>query len=358
MATRPKIFPVLLSGGAGTRLWPLSREATPKQLIRLVGGETLFQQAALRVAAAAFEPLTVIGGAPHRFLLAEQLREVGAAGARIVIEPVGRNTAAAAAIAALVVVEREADALVLLAPADHIIDDDEAFRATVQRAMPAARDGRLVLFGIAPDAPATGYGYIRVGGSRADGVRDVAAFVEKPDRATAEAYLRSGDHLWNSGIVLARASVLLEELEAHEPGLVASARAALAGAETDADFTRLDAAAYECCRAIPFDRAVLERSGNVAVVPAAFGWRDVGSWASLWQAAERDADENVVVGNVVAEATKGSYLRSEGPLLATLGVENLVVVATPDAILVAARDRDQDIGAIVERLREKDASRR
>ncbi len=354
MNAAARIFPVLLSGGAGTRLWPLSRGDAPKQLINLVGEGTLFQQAALRAAdPELFEPLTVIAGASHRFMIAEQLQASGVSRANIVLEPCGRNTAAAAAVAALFVVEAAPDGLILLMPADHLIGDVAAFRATVRRALPAARLGRLTLFGIRPDRPATGYGYIRLGEAcaEAEGVSNVAAFVEKPERATAEAYLRSGDYLWNSGIVLASAARLLDELTRHEPELVASARAALKDAARDADFVRLDASAYERCRAVALDYAVLERSDGIAVVPADFGWRDVGSWESLWEAARRDADGNAVIGSVITAATKDSYVRSEGPLLATLGVEGLIVVATKDVVLVAARDRDQDIRELVERLR-------
>ena len=349
-----RIFPVLLSGGAGTRLWPLSREDAPKQLINLVGGETLFQQAVFRASdPELFEPLTVIAGAPHRFMIAEQLHASGVPKANILLEPIGRNTAAAAAVAALFVVEAAPDGLVLLMPADHLIGDVAAFHATVRRALPAARLGRLTLFGIRPDRPATGYGYIRLGEAcaGAEGVSNVAAFVEKPDHATAEAYLRSGDYLWNGGIVLAPAARLLEELTRHEPELVASARAALKDAARDADFVRLDATAYERCRSVALDYAVLERSEGIAVVPADFGWRDVGSWESLWEAATRDADGNALIGSVITAATKDSYVRSEGPLVATLGVEGLIVVATKDAVLVAARSRDQNIREIVERLR-------
>ncbi len=350
-----RIFPVLLSGGAGTRLWPLSRGDTPKQLINLDGRWTLFQQAALRASdPELFEPLTVIAGTAHRFMIAEQLHESAVSKARIVLEPVGRNTAAAAAIAALLVVEAAPDGLMLMMPADHLIRDVNSFHAAVRQALPAARSGRLTLFGIRPENPATGYGYIRLGEpcSGAEGSCDVAAFVEKPDLATAEAYLRNGEYLWNSGIVLAPAARLLDELAACEPELLESARSALERAARDVDFVRLDEDAYALCGSISLDHAVLERCGGLAVVPAAFGWRDVGSWVSLWEAAERDADGNAVIGNVVTEATKDSYLRSEGPLVATLGVEGLIVVATNDIVLVAAKERDQDIRDIVERLRQ------
>jgi len=219
--------------------------------------------------------------------------------------------------------------------------------------MPAARRGLVTLFGIRPNEPATGYGYIRFGDAIPDAgcARNVAAFVEKPDRTKAEAYLASGDYLWNSGIVLATAATLLRQFSVHAPDLTAPVRAALEGATHDADFVRLDADDYARCRAISFDHAVLERNDGVAVVPASFGWRDVGSWASLWEASEHDSDGNAMIGNVIAEATTDSYVRSEGPLVATLGVDGLVVVATKDVVLVAAKGRDQEIRSVVERLR-------
>jgi mannose-1-phosphate guanylyltransferase / mannose-6-phosphate isomerase len=349
-----RVFPILLSGGAGIRLWPLSREDSPKQLIRLLEGRTLFQQAVLRAADSdLFGQPTVITGADHRFMVAAQLQETGAGDARIVLEPVGRNTAPAAALAALLVAEAAPDGLLLLMPADHLISDVAAFRQTVRSAIPAARRGLLTLFGIRPNAPATGYGYIHLGASIPDAgcARNVAAFGEKPDRATAEAYLESGDYLWNSGIVLATAATLLRQFSDHAPDLVPPVRDALKRATCDADFLRLDADAYATCRAISFDHAVLERGDGVAVVPASFGWRDVGSWSSLWEASEHDADGNAVIGDVIAEATKDSYLRGEGPLVATLGVEDLVVVATKDVVLVASKSRDQEIRKVVERLR-------
>jgi mannose-1-phosphate guanylyltransferase / mannose-6-phosphate isomerase len=349
-----RIFPALLSGGAGVRLWPLSREDAPKQLIRLMDGGTLFQQAAERASDPnLFQPLTVIAGASHRFMIAEQLREVGATDASVVLEPIARNTAPAAALAALLVAETDPDGLLLLMPADHLIRDVAGFRESVRQAAPAARLGLITLFGIRPDNPATGYGYIRYGEPRDEAgcARTVIAFVEKPDRAKAEAYLASGDYLWNSGIVLASAGQLLNTFLTYEPELLASVRAALEGAARDADFVRPDASAYEGCRAVSLDYAILERSEGLAVVPADFGWRDVGSWTSLWEGADRDADGNAVIGDVIAEATTNSYLRSEGPLLAALGLDGLVVVATKDTVLVAAKSRDQEIPKIVKRLR-------
>jgi len=282
------------------------------------------------------------------------LREIGIDAGTIVLEPSARSTTAAAAIAALMVEECDPDGLVLLVPADHRIVDVEAFHAAVRTAANTALGGFLSLFGITPDGPATGYGYIRVGDpiARADGARRVAAFVEKPDRDTAEGYLRGGDHLWNSGIFLLPAKVFIAELSRFEPELLAHARKALERSTRDADFLRLDEEAFGRCPSIAVDRAVMERSARMAVVPVDCGWTDVGSWSTLAGMAECDASGNTTFGEVFAEGTRNSYIRSDGPLVATVGVENLIVVATPDAILVAHKDHDQDIKRIVDRLRD------
>ncbi len=354
-----RIFPVILSGGSGARLWPLSREAAPKQLIRLMGGPTLFQETLLRATdEALLAPLTVITGMDNRFLIAEQLREIGAREATIVLEPMPRNTAPAAAIAALLTEEFAADGLLLLMPADHWVSDQKTFLDTLSTAVPLAKSGYLTLFGIRPDRPATGYGYIRAAPPARDleGSR-TATFVEKPDLARAESYVASGNCLWNSGIVLASASTLLGELEIFEPELLSAARLALDRASRDADFLRLDPEAFARCRSISLDYAVLERSERLAVVPATFGWRDIGSWSSLWEIASRDENGNAIFGDVVEVATTNSYIRSEGSLVATIGVDNLIVVATGDAVLVADMADDQEIRKVVEILRRRGDNR-
>lgn len=347
-----KIFPVILSGGSGSRLWPLSRESFPKQLLPLAGERTMLQDTALRVAdPARFHPVTVIANAEHRFVIAEQLREVGQGAPTIVLEPVARNTAPAVAAAALLAAQQDADALILVMPADHAVPDVAGFLAALDAGIPAAKGGALVLFGIQPDSPATGYGYIRAGATLKGAAHKVDAFVEKPDLATAEGYLADGRYSWNSGIFLLPAKAVIAELQAHEPAVLAAVRAALGAAQRDIDFLRLDPDAFAQSPSISIDYAVMERTKLAAVVPSTFAWSDVGAWSALWKLAGRDLNDNVEIGDVLAEDTRGSYLRSEGPLIATVGVEDLIVVATPDAVLVANRHKDQDVKIIVERLR-------
>ena len=347
-----KIFPVILSGGSGSRLWPLSRESYPKQLLALAGPRTMLQETALRVAEAAhFHPVMVVANAEHRFVIAEQLREIGQGQPTIVLEPVARNTAPAVAAAALIAVAQDPEALILVMPADHAVPDKQGFLAAVRAGAAAAAAGALVLFGIRPDSPATGYGYIRAGEALAGEARRVDAFVEKPDLAAAESYLADGRYSWNSGIFLLPAKAVIAELEAHEPAVIAAVRAALAGAKQDMDFLRLDPDAFGKSPSISIDYAVMERTERAAVVAADFAWSDVGAWGALWNLAARDGEGNVEIGDTVAEDTRGSYLRSEGPLIATVGVDDLIVVATPDAVLVVNRRKDQDVKKVVERLR-------
>jgi mannose-1-phosphate guanylyltransferase/mannose-1-phosphate guanylyltransferase/mannose-6-phosphate isomerase len=299
-----------------------------------------------------FAPLTIVCASEQRFGVGEQLREIEAPAPTIVTEPSARNTAAAAAIAALIVHAQDPDGLVLLLPTDHMIVNEGALRAAFVDGASPAEEGFVTLFGIKPDSPATGYGYIRIDPARLVGAHAfrAAAFVEKPDKATAESYLAAGDHVWNSGIALAGAATLLDAFARHEPALLDAARDALRAAKRDADFLRLDPDCYQRCRSVAFDNAILEKSDRIAVMPVAFGWRDVGTWSALFDASDRDADGNAFVGNVIAEATKDSYVRSEGPLVATLGIEGLVVVATDDAVLVVAKERDQDVRKIVDRV--------
>ncbi|MCA1457812.1 mannose-1-phosphate guanylyltransferase/mannose-6-phosphate isomerase [Bradyrhizobium sp. BRP22] len=351
---RGRIVPVLLSGGTGSRLWPLSRENQPKQLLALLGEKTLLQQTASRVTEPSlFTDPMVIANAEHRFAIGEQLRAAGIAAPTMVLEPFGRNTAPAVAIAALLASEVDPDAVILVTPVDHWVRDHAAFRATIASGLPAARRGQFVLFGLKPSGPATGYGYIRMGRGVADlpEIRKVAGFVEKPDVATAEHLLAGDDHLWNSGIFLLPARPFIDELAQREPAILEACRAALAGATRDLDFLRLEEKAFETCPSISVDYAVMEKTDKAVVVPASFDWSDVGSWSALWTMGEKDASGNVVIGDAVAEDTSGCYVRGDGPLVAAFGVEDLVITASPDVVLVTKRERAQDVGKLVERLK-------
>lgn len=346
------IHPVILSGGTGSRLWPLSRSLFPKQLLALAGEHSLIQDTALRAMGADFAPPLIICNTEHRFLIAEQLREAEVPFEAIVLEPIGRNTAPAAAIAALMVAEQDPDALMLLMPADHIVQDRAAFLAAVQRAAVAAQQDYLVTFGIAPNSPETGYGYIRRGAELKDmpGSFLVARFVEKPDAATAAGYVASGDHDWNSGLFLFKAQAFLAELERLEPELLAHCREAMAKGAKDLDFFRLEATSFAKAKAISIDYAVMERTAKAAVVPVEMGWSDIGSWEALWTVAQRDGQGNATKGDVLNHASRNCYLRSEGPLVAAVGVEDMVVVATQDAVLVSHKSASQDVKRIVEQL--------
>ncbi len=350
------IHPVILSGGAGTRLWPASRALYPKQLLPLVGEATMLQDTLARVAdPARFAAPLVICNAEHRFLVAEQLREAGQEGAEILLEPEGRNTAPAACLAALHLAERDPEALLLLLPSDHVIADVAGFHAAVDRAAAAARAGWLVTFGMTPTAPETGYGYIQRGSALDDlpGCARVARFVEKPDRATAESYLAAGGYAWNSGMFLMPAGLLLAELERLQPAVVQACRAALAQARHDLDFLRVGQEAFAASPSISIDYAVMEHTGRAAVVPAELGWSDLGSWAALWDVLDKDADGNAVQGDVATQDAENCLLRSadRGPMVAAVGVRDLVVAASDDVVLVCPRERAQDVGALVKRLK-------
>jgi mannose-1-phosphate guanylyltransferase/mannose-6-phosphate isomerase len=347
------IHPVILSGGSGTRLWPMSRTLYPKQLLSLLGRDSLLQQTVRRIAdRQGFAAPLLVANEEHRFIIAEQLREIAAVPRALLLEPVGRNTAPAACIAALALTEAEPDPLMLVMPSDHTIGDLAAFADAVEGAATAARAGALVSFGITPQRAETGYGYIRRGSELdgAKGVFAVAEFVEKPGPEQAQAYVASGEHSWNSGMFLFPARVYLDELERLRPDMVAACRNALATAQRDSDFVRLGREAFAGCDSDSIDYAVMEHTRRAAVVPVSMGWSDVGSWDALWEMGDKDQHGNSIEGNVVAEDARNCYLRSEAGLVAAIGIEDLVVVSTADAVMVAPRNRTQDVKKLVARL--------
>jgi mannose-1-phosphate guanylyltransferase len=351
---------VILCGGTGTRLWPLSRASYPKQYWPLAGtGEdTLLQQTQQRLAGlpGLASPL-LICNEDHRFIVAEQLRQIGVEPQAILLEPIGRNTAPAVTVAALLATAQGEDPLLLVLAADHVIRDAATFRAAVAAGVPAAEAGQLVTFGIVPTAPETGYGYIEAAQSLlgANEPVPIARFVEKPDRATAEQFLATGRFTWNSGMFLFKASAILAELERLAPEVVSACRSSLEHDSADLDFLRLEREAFASCPSVALDVAVMERTDRGAVLPLEAGWSDVGSWSALWETADQDSDGNVLRGRVISEGSSNCYLRSEHRLVVGLGVEDLVVVETDDVVLVAHRDRAQEVKAIVGRLEREGA---
>jgi mannose-1-phosphate guanylyltransferase/mannose-6-phosphate isomerase len=349
--------PVLLSGGSGTRLWPLSREAYPKQFLPLAGDDTMLQATWLRVADLAGAAPIVVANEEHRFLAAEQLRQVGAPSGAIVLEPVGRNTAPAIAAAALQATADGADPLLLVLPSDHVVRDAWAFRDAVRRASAAAEAGALVTFGIVPESAETGFGYIQAdpGGKNMAGVRRVLRFVEKPDAATAQEYLDAGGYYWNSGMFLFRASRYLQELERFRPDILSAVRAAFAAAVRDGDFIRLDKEAFAACPSDSIDYAVMEKTDAAMVLPVDIGWNDVGSWSALWAVSVQDRDGNARHGDVITVDTRNSYAYARR-LVALVGVDDIVVVETDDAVLVAHKDQVQQVKEVVSRLKAEQRS--
>lgn len=347
------LIPVILSGGSGTRLWPISRRNLPKQFLSLAGNETLFQQTVRRAGRLqdAAAPI-VVASDDHRFLAAEQLQELGVGGASILLEPFARNTAPAIAVGALQALSHDPEAQVLVLPADHLIGDDTSFAEAVDRARPLATQGWLVTFGIRPDRAETGFGYIRRGTAINAGTFSVAQFVEKPKQEVAERYLASDEYEWNSGMFLFKAARYLEELAEHAPRMLEAAEASFASARVDLDFIRLEAEAFAGAPNDSIDYAVMEKTSRAAVVPVSCGWSDIGSWDALWTASNKDSNDNNLEGDVIALDTKGTLVRShERHLVATIGLEDLVVVTTPDATLVARRSASQDVKKIVDDLK-------
>lgn len=359
MTSSRKIIPVLMSGGSGSRLWPMSRELYPKQLLSLCSDKSMLQDTALRVTDdGRFAAPLVVCNQEHRFIIAEQLRQIGCTPAAIVLEPVGRNTAAACAVAALKVAETDPDALILILPADHMVLDTPAFLEAVDKAAAAAESGYLVTFGIQPAGPETGYGYIRRGTAlaRPGGAYRVAEFVEKPSRDVAQQYVDGGEHFWNSGMFLFPVAKLLSEMERYEPAVLEACRQALAVGASDLDFLRLDPAAFSSAPSTSIDYAVMERTDAAVVVPADLGWTDVGAWSALWDVGAKDGEGNVTVGDVVMHEAGNCYVRSEQHLTAVVGLDDVVVVVTDDAVLVADRNKVQNVKAVVERLKKEGRS--
>jgi mannose-1-phosphate guanylyltransferase/mannose-6-phosphate isomerase len=353
-----KIYPIILSGGAGTRLWPLSRAVLPKQLLPLVTEKTMLQETALRVSGVQdMQAPLIVCGNDHRFLVAEQMREAGIKPLAILLEPVGRNTAPAVAAAANYVKGIDANAMMLVLPADHVITDVPAFHAAVERAAALAREGALATFGIVPTAPETGYGYIKSGelvkGTAGDGYQ-VGRFVEKPDRATAETFVKAGTYFWNSGMFLFRADAYLRELEQYAPEMATAAAAAVQNDYSDLDFCRLDEAAFTASPSDSIDYAVMEKTQHAVVVPADIGWSDVGSWSALHEVQPKDGNGNVTRGDVYLDNVSGSLVRAESRIVAVVGVQDVVVVETNDAVLVAHKDQVQRVKQIVDHLKSQD----
>ena len=348
------LHPVILSGGSGSRLWPLSRHNQPKQFLALVGDRSLFQETALRAGRlSGVQAPVVVCSEDHRFMVGEQLQEIGATHGGILLEPIARNTAPAIALAALHLVARDPDATMLVLPADHLIENEASFREAVRQAIRLAEEGWLVTFGITPEHPETGYGYIQRGEAINGAGYRVRRFVEKPDAETAAQYLAAGDYSWNSGMFMFRASRYLEELAEHAPAILDAARKSHAAARTDLDFIRIDEEAFAASPGDSIDYAVMEKTNRAAVVPVSCGWSDIGSWSALWAAADHDADGNRHEGDVMALDSRNNLVRAANRrMIATIGIEDVVIVDTPDATLVARKDRVQDVKHIVDRIRQ------
>ncbi|HMJ92601.1 MAG TPA: mannose-1-phosphate guanylyltransferase/mannose-6-phosphate isomerase [Allosphingosinicella sp.] len=343
-----RVIPVILSGGAGTRLWPLSVADRPKQFLALAGDESLLRQTARRVRdPARFGAPTIVASRGHGIAILGQLGEEGVAAAELILEPCARNTAAAIALAA---VGSDEDDLLLVLPSDHAIADEAAFHAAIEAALPLAREDWLITFGIAPDRPETGYGYIRRGEPLARGVFRADRFVEKPDRATAEEYLAAGGYDWNAGIFLFRTAAFLQALEEYEPAILAAAREALEKGSREDGCVLPDEAAFARSPSLPVDVAVMERSSRVAVAPCDMGWSDLGSWDALHQLGPSDSAGNVLGGDTIAVDSKNCLIRSDGPTIVTVGVSDLIVVASGDAVLVVPRGQSQRVREALDAL--------
>ena len=353
-----KVIPVILCGGAGTRLWPLSRELYPKQLLALVDEFSLLQNTVTRCAGHpdVTDPVLVCNE-EHRFLVAEQLREIGVSPSKIILEPEGRNTAPAVALAAHEVLKQDDDAVLVILPSDHVIREPEVFLGVLSQAIELAKTDALVTFGVVPDKAETGYGYIRKGLAVEEAFK-VDTFVEKPDVATANEFFRSGEYYWNSGMFVFKASAYLRELEQQKPEIARAMAIATQKASRDLDFTRVDADAFKASPSDSIDYAVMEHTTQAMVVPLDAGWSDIGSWDALWEISAKDTNNNTLVGDVVVNGVENSYVWSENRLVSVIGLNDVVVVETADAVMVAALDQAQDVKAVVKRLKDEEREER
>jgi mannose-1-phosphate guanylyltransferase/mannose-1-phosphate guanylyltransferase/mannose-6-phosphate isomerase len=354
--SRQTLYPVILSGGSGSRLWPLSRSLYPKQLLPLSSERTMIQETVLRAGPAHFARPVIICNEAHRFIVAEQMQEIGVTPLRLVLEPIGRNTAPAIATAALILARTDPDAIMAVLPSDHVITDQAGFIDALGRAGTAASAGHLVTFGMKPTSPETGYGYIQRGAPLTDGSFKVERFIEKPDLERARAMTAQPEFLWNSGMFVFKASVFLDEIKRLCPDILTAVTNAIDKAAEDIDFLRLEAASFAQSPSASIDYAVMEHTARAAVVPSDFGWSDVGSWSALWEITGKSAAGNVEVGDVISIDCRDSYLRGDGVLVAGVGLKDIIVVATEDAVLVAERGNVQEVKKIVESLKEKKRS--
>ena len=349
------MIPVILSGGSGTRLWPLSRRHYPKQFLPLVSNHTMIQETLLRLTGiSGLKAPIAVCNEDHRFMMAEQLREIDVTPAAIILEPLGRNTAPAVALAALTATSE--DDVLLILPADHVIENVQAFQDAVGQAKLLAEQGYLVTFGIVPTEPETGYGYIKRSTEAVDAAYKVASFVEKPNLETAKAYLESGDYYWNSGMFAFKASSFLSELEKYNPDMLEKCQQALKAAKVDMDFVRLDKEIFATCPSDSIDYAVMEKTAKAVVIPMDAAWNDVGSWSALWDVTDKDALGNAIMGDVLTVDTSNSFIHAHSKLVSVVGLDNVIVVETADAVMIAAKDRVQDVKEIVDQLKAKNRS--
>ncbi|MCP1646864.1 mannose-1-phosphate guanylyltransferase/mannose-6-phosphate isomerase [Pseudomonas sp. GD04087] len=346
------MIPVILSGGSGSRLWPLSRKQYPKQFLALTGEHTLFQQTLSRLVFEGMEPPVVVSNQEHRFIVQEQLEELSLKTQSILLEPFGRNTAPAVAIAAMKLMAEGRDELLLILPADHVIEDQRAFQRALALATNAAEKGEMVLFGVPANRPETGYGYIKAGDERGlpDGVIRVERFIEKPDETRAQQFVEDGGYFWNSGMFLFRASRFLEELKKHDADIYDTCLLALERSQHDGELISIDAATFECCPDNSIDYAVMEKTRRACVVPLSAGWNDVGSWSSIWEVHDKDDDGNVTMGDVMVHDSHNCLVHGNGKLVSVIGLEDIVVVETKDAMMIAHKDRVQDVKKVVNQL--------